>query len=68
MVNEVGRFNDDNLEQCIHHWFIDANNSGVCKKCGAKKHFSISWSTAILQGTWGSRSVKARNKVSNPKS
>ena len=68
MGNECSIVHDDKLEECIHHWLIDANNSGVCKKCGAKKHFSSSWSTATLQGAWGSRSVKARNKVEDPKS
>lgn len=26
-------------EQCVHHWMIDDNHFGVCKKCGAGKKF-----------------------------
>lgn len=25
--------------ECRHHWIIDANNFGVCKKCGVEKQF-----------------------------
>jgi len=26
-------------EQCIHHWFIDSQNVGRCKKCPEVKDF-----------------------------
>lgn len=24
---------------CVHHWYINSRNFGVCKKCGARRHF-----------------------------
>jgi len=27
------------VSQCIHHWMIDENNIGTCKKCGDVKDF-----------------------------
>ena len=25
--------------RCIHHWMIDGNNIGTCKKCGEVRDF-----------------------------
>jgi hypothetical protein len=57
---------EGDLDQCIHHWFIDERNLGLCKKCGASKQFSNSWSAMSIQKSWGNRSGKAQPKVTGP--
>ena len=27
--------------KCVHHWLIDQEHHGVCKKCGAKRRFPM---------------------------
>lgn len=27
------------LQGCVHHWYIDAEGKGKCKKCGAIRDF-----------------------------
>ena len=63
MGNECEIVHDDDCKQCIHHWLIDQGNLGVCKKCGASKQFSCSWSAG-----WGNRSSKVQLSVPGTKS
>jgi hypothetical protein len=30
-----------NNSHCIHHWLIDKDGKGTCKKCGAMKIFPV---------------------------
>jgi len=32
-------------EKCIHHWIIDSNNIGTCRKCGEVRDFNrlLNW-------------------------
>jgi hypothetical protein len=27
------------IDECIHHWIIDANEIGVCRYCGRTRNF-----------------------------
>ena len=27
------------LQECVHYWYIDSEDKGTCKKCGAKRDF-----------------------------
>ncbi len=63
MGNECEPVHDDDCKQCIHHWLIDQRNLGVCRKCGASKQFSGSWSAG-----WGNRSSKVQLSVPGTKS
>ena len=41
-----GRFIKGNVPrnkkgQCVHHWMIDNNNVGTCKKCGEVRDFGV---------------------------
>lgn len=42
MDHEVAIVQDGN-RACAHYWMLNGKNSGVCNKCGAKKHFPLSW-------------------------
>ena len=68
MGNERETVHDDDCKECIHHWLIDERNFGVCKKCGAGKQFSRSWSAASFQKAWCNTSSKAQHNVPRTKS
>ena len=59
---------DDDCKECIHHCLIDERNSGICKKCGASKQFSCSWSAVSSQKAWYNTSSKAQHNVPRTKS
>ena len=68
MGNECETVHDDDCKQCIHHWLIDQRNLGVCRKCGAGKQFSGSWSAVSIQKAWCNRSSKMPPSVQGTKS
>jgi len=63
MGNERETVHNDDCKQCIHHWLIDERNFGVCKKCGAGKQFSCSWSATSIQKAWGNKSNRVQYSV-----
>ncbi len=58
MGDERDTTHDEDCPECTHHWFIDAANSGLCRKCGESKQFPRSWSAASIQKAWRNRSTK----------
>jgi hypothetical protein len=63
MENKCKTDHDDDCQQCIHHWLIDARNFGVCRKCGDSKQF-CSWpEAASYQRASGIRSGKVQHSV-----
>ena len=42
------------MESCIHHWIIDQDFNGICRKCPATKDFSPE-TTKPLFPNWGQR-------------
>jgi hypothetical protein len=66
MGNKGESTHEGDPSRCVHHWFIDERNLGVCKKCGASKQFSNSWSAMGIQKSWSNRSGKSRNNTPGP--
>ena len=62
MENITSVANNSDYQKCIHHWFIDEKNFGICKKCGDRKQFSNSWTAAGNHRAWAGRPDKAVNK------
>jgi len=45
---------------CVHHWILDNQNFGICKKCGAERQFGgnrpskqIAFQTRYARRTYG---------------
>ncbi|MBA7645990.1 hypothetical protein ES703_53751 [subsurface metagenome] len=36
-----------NKPGCIHHFFIDENHVGTCKKCGEERQFPSYWDKTV---------------------
>ncbi|UCG83009.1 MAG: hypothetical protein JSW38_12690 [Dehalococcoidia bacterium] len=68
MSSKSDKVQDDDSNECVHHWFIDERNYGICKKCGADKQFSRSWSPLANQKAWSSKNNKAQQNVLGTKS
>ncbi len=39
-------------DSCVHHWLIDAENVGVCKKCSSIRQFRGWWDVAAIRKGW----------------
>ena len=65
MENKSDKAHNDDCQDCIHHWLIDERNLGVCKKCGAIRQFSRSWSPLSKQGTWSNKPNKEQHDASS---
>lgn len=47
-----------------HHWIINPDNHGVCRKCGAKKEWPRH--ASLLHGaSWTHRAQESRNRAMN---
>ena len=42
------------MESCIHHWIIDQEFRGTCKKCGTTNDFSTE-TTKPFNPNWGQK-------------
>ena len=56
---------------CVHHWLIDApsgrESTGVCKRCGATKHFANSTENVMWdQSNTLRNSLRSGVRVSKP--
>jgi hypothetical protein len=56
----------DQHEACVHHWIINAENLGVCKKCGSAKQFSGWCDAALIRKAWSRNKDNAEDAVSRP--
>ncbi len=52
MAQEDEFASSDQGDTCVHHWLIDAENIGVCKKCGSTRQFRGWWDVAAIRKGW----------------
>jgi hypothetical protein len=52
VAQEDGIAPSDQGDTCVHHWLIDAENLGVCKKCGCTRQFRGWWDVAAIRKGW----------------
>ncbi len=64
MVKEHEPILPDQYKACVHHWIINAENLGVCKKCGSAKQFCGWWDAALIRKAWSRNSNKTGEVVS----
>ena len=50
------------IDECIHHWIIDANEIGVCRYCGRIRNFKRLRREADTVGTRRRQATKIKNK------
>jgi hypothetical protein len=48
---DVTLYSDED-NSCVHHWLIDAENIGVCKKCSSVRQFRGWWDVAAIRKGW----------------
>jgi len=58
MEHNDGTLGCDEKNGCIHYWIIDQLNYGVCKKCGAEKHFPNTYGQILK---WKSRKTESKS-------
>lgn len=68
MVDKCETVHDEDCQECIHHWLIDARNLGVCKKCGESKQFCSWWEAASRQRAGGIKFRKAQRNAAGTRS
>ena len=52
MAQEDVTLYSDEDNSCVHHWLIDAENIGVCKKCSSIRQFRGWWDVAAIRKGW----------------
>lgn len=50
LEDEIAASDED--DACVHHWLIDAENRGVCKKCNCTRQFRGWWDVAAIRKGW----------------
>jgi hypothetical protein len=61
--NEYEPVPSEQSKACVHHWIIDAENRGVCKKCESVKQFSNWWDAALVRKAWSRNQNSAGDAV-----
>ena len=67
MAQEDGIASSHEDGACVHHWVIDAENLGVCKKCGSTRRFRGWWDVSAIRRGWA-RSQDSSGGDTTPKS
>lgn len=66
MESEYSTLASDQYKACVHHWLIDAENLGVCKKCGVTKQFCGWWDAALIRKAWSRNPNYTENVATEP--
>ena len=53
------------VKVCVHHWLIDAENLGICKKCGSTRQFCGWWDVSAIRKGWSSSQNSTGGSIPN---